>query len=107
LSIRDIIFRAIKQMNDNLESYIEITSLKLYTNLFFEGHTLEEYNFKSFSFYLQKEKDIIKIISRHNQRIKLKINFAFSTKLFSTEKLYEILNILEQQYNIEIRNPST
>ena len=94
-------------MNDNLESYIEITSLKLYTNLFFEGHTLEEYNFKSFSFYLQKEKDIIKIISRHNQRIILKINFAFSTKLFSTEKLYEILNILEQQYNIEIRNPST
>ena len=107
LPIRDIIFRAIKQMNDNLESYIEITSLKLYTNLFFEGHTLEEYNFKSFSFYLQKEKDIIKIISRHNQRIKLKINFAFSTKLSSTEKLYEILNILEQQYNIEIRNPST
>jgi hypothetical protein len=82
-------------MNDNLERYIELTSLKLYTNLFFEGHTLEEYNFKSFSFYLQKEKDIIKI------------NFAFSTKLFSTEKLYEILNILEQQYNIEIRNPST
>ena len=94
-------------MKDNLERYIELTSLKLYTNLFFEGYTLEEYNFKSFSFYLQKEKDIIKIISRHNRKIKLKINFALSTKLFSTEKLYEILNILEQQYNIEIRNPST
>jgi hypothetical protein len=94
-------------MKDNLERYIELTSLKLYTNLFFEGYTLEEYNFKSFSFYLQKEKDIIKIISRHNQKIKLKIDFSFSTKLFSTEKLYEILNILQQQYNIEIRNPST
>jgi len=94
-------------MKDNLERYIELTSLKLYTNLFFEGHTLEEYEFKSYSFYLQKEKDIIKIISRHNKRIKLKIDFAFSTKLFSTEKLYDILNILEQQYNIEIINPST
>jgi len=30
-----------------------------------------------------------------------------SLKLFSTEKLYDILNILEQQYNIEIINPST
>jgi hypothetical protein len=29
-----------------------------------------------------------------------------SLKLFSTEKLYDILNILEQQYNIEIINPS-
>jgi len=50
-------------MNDNLERYIELTSLKLYTQLFFEGHTLEEYNFKSFSFYLQKDKDIIKSLA--------------------------------------------
>ena len=93
-------------MVDNFERYIELTSLKLYTQLFFEGHTLEEYKFKSFSFYLQKDKDIIKIISRHNKRIKLKIDFAILTKLLSNEKLYDILNILEQQYNIEIINPS-
>ena len=93
-------------MNDNLESYIEITSLKLYTRLFFEGQTLEEYKFKSFSFYLQKEKDIIKIISRHNKKIKLKIDFSFSTKIFSIETFYEMLNILEQQYKIEIINSS-
>ena len=28
-------------------------------------------------------------------------------KLFSNEKLYEILNILEQQYKIEITKPTT
>ena len=94
-------------MNDNLERYLELTSLKLYTTQFFEEQTIEEYKFKSFSFYLKKEKDIIKIISRHNKRIKLKIDFSFSTKLFSNEKLYEILNILEQQYKIEITKPIT
>lgn len=94
-------------MKDNLERYLELTSLKLYTTQFFEEQTIEEYKFKSFSFYLKKEKDIIKIISRHNKRIKLKIDFSFSTKLFSNEKLYEILNILEQQYKIEITKPIT
>ena len=94
-------------MKDNLERYLELTSLKLYTTQFFEERTIEEYKFKSFSFYLRKEKDIIKIISRHNKRIKLKIDFSFSTKLFSNEKLYEILNILEQQYKIEITKPTT
>ena len=64
-------------MKDNLERYLELTSLKLYTTQFFEGQTLEEYKFKSFSFYLKKEEDIIKIISRHNKRIKLKIDFSF------------------------------
>jgi len=94
-------------MKDNLERYLELTSLKLYTTQFFEEQTIEEYKFKSFSFYLRKEKDIIKIISRHNKKIKLKIDFSFSTKLFSNEKLYEILNILEQQYKIEITKPTT
>ena len=94
-------------MKDNLERYLELISLKLYTTQFFEGQTLEEYKFKSFSFYLTKDEDIIKIISRHNKRIKLKIDFSFSTKLFSTEKLYDILNILEQQYKIEITKPTT
>ena len=61
-------------MKDNLERYLELTSLKLYTTQFFEEQTIEEYKFKSFSFYLKKEKDIIKIISRHNKRIKLKID---------------------------------
>ena len=94
-------------MKDNLKRYLELTSLKLYTTQFFEEQTIEEYKFKSFSFYLRKEKDIIKIISRHNKKIKLKIDFSFSTKLFSNEKLYEILNILEQQYKIEITKPTT
>ena len=94
-------------MKDNLERYLELISLKLYTTQFFEEQTIEEYKFKSFSFYLRKEKDIIKIISRHNKKIKLKIDFSFSTKLFSNEKLYEILNILEQQYKIEITKFTT
>jgi hypothetical protein len=93
-------------MKDNLERYIELTSLKLYTTQFFEGQALEEYNFKSFSFYLQKEKDIIKIISRHNKRIKLKIDFSFSNKIFSIERFYEMLYLLDQQYKIEIAKPS-
>ena len=37
-------------MKDNLERYLELISLKLYTTQFFEGQTLEEYKFKSFSF---------------------------------------------------------
>jgi hypothetical protein len=93
-------------MKDNLERYIELTSLKLYTTQFFEGQTLEEYKFKSFSFYLRKDEDIIKIISRHNKRIKLKIDFSFPNKIFSIERFYEMLYLLDQQYKIEIAKPS-
>ena len=94
-------------MKDNLERYIELTSLKLYTTQFFEGQTLEEYKFKSFSFYLTKDEDIIKIISRHNKRIKLKIDFSFYNKIFSIERFYEMLYLLDQQYKIEITKPTT
>jgi|688.fasta_scaffold2459698_1 hypothetical protein len=94
-------------MKDNLERYLELISLKLYTTQFFEGQTLEEYKFKSFSFYLTKDEDIIKIISRHNKRIKLKIDFSFSNKIFSIERFYEMLYLLDQQYKIEITKPTT
>ena len=67
-------------MKDNLERYLELTSLKLYTTQFFEGQTLEEYKFKSFS---------------------------FSNKIFSIERFYEMLYLLDQQYKIEITKPTT
>ena len=94
-------------MKDNLVRYLELTSLKLYTTQFFEEQTLEEYKFKSFSFYLTKDEDIIKIISRHNKIIKLKIDFSFSNKIFCIERFYEMLYLLDQQYKIEITKPTT
>jgi len=51
----------------NLNNYIEYTSLKLYVTEFSQGHKVERYHYKSFSFKLKKEKDSVKILSKHHK----------------------------------------
>ncbi len=88
----------------NLNNYLEYTSLKLYTQLFFEGLEVEDYNYKSFSFYLNKQLDKIQIISKHNTLERLFMNFDIEEKSFNTHILFTILNFIEQTYNKELKN---
>jgi len=89
----------------NLNNYLEYTSLKLYTTQYFEGLEVEDYNYKSFSFHINKQLDKIQIISKHNTEEKLFMNFDIEKKSFSIHILLTILDFIEQTYNREINNP--
>ena len=89
----------------NINSYLEYTSLKLYITEFFEGLKMEDYNYKSFSFQLNKQLDKIQIISKHNTEERLFMNFDIHEKSFNPHILFTILNFIEQSYNNEIKNP--
>jgi hypothetical protein len=89
----------------NLDHYLEYTSLKLYITQYFEGLEVEDYNYKSFSFHINKHLDKIRIISKHNIEERLFMNFDIEKKSFNTHTLFTILNIIEQTYNREINNP--
>jgi hypothetical protein len=91
--------------NMNLDHYLEYTSLKLYITQYFEGLEVEDYNYKSFSFHINKHLDKIQIISKHNIEERLFMNFDIEKKSFNTHTLFTILNIIEQTYNREINNP--
>ena len=89
----------------NLNYYLEYTSLKLYTTQYFEGLEVEDYNYKSFSFHINKQLDKIQIISKHNTIERLFMNFDIEEKSFNPHILLTILNFIEQSYNREINNP--
>ena len=89
----------------NIDSYLEYTSLKLYITEFFEGREMEDYNYKSFSFHINKQLDKIQIISKHNTEERLFMSFDIQEKSFNTHTLFTILNFIEQSYNQEINNP--
>ncbi len=89
----------------NIDSYLEYTSLKLYITEFFEGREMEDYNYKSFSFHINKQLDKIRIISKHNTEERLFMSFDIQEKSFNTHTLFTILNFIEQSYNQEINNP--
>jgi hypothetical protein len=89
----------------NIDSYLEYTSLKLYITEFFEGLEVEDYNYKSFSFHINKQLDKIQIISKHNTEKRLFMNFDIEEKSFNPHILFTILNMIEQTFNNEIKNP--
>ena len=89
----------------NIDDYLEYTSLKIYITEFFEGLKVEDYNYKSFSFHLNKQLDKIQIISKHNTIERFFMNFDIQEKSFSPHILFTILNFIEQSYNNEINNP--
>ena len=89
----------------NLDHYLEYTSLKLYITQYFEGLEVEDYNYKSFSFHINKQLDKIRIISKHNTEERLFMSFDIQEKSFNTHTLFTILNFIEQSYNQEINNP--
>jgi len=89
----------------NLDHYLEYTSLKLYITQYFEGLEVEDYNYKSFSFHINKQSNKIRIISKHNTIENLFMNFDIEKKSFNTHTLFTILNFIEQSYNREINNP--
>jgi hypothetical protein len=89
----------------NLNHYLEYTSLKIYITEFFEGREMEDYNYKSFSFHINKQLDKIQIISKHNTEERLFMNFDIKEKSFNSHILFTILNFIEQSYNNEIKNP--
>jgi hypothetical protein len=66
---------------------------------------MEDYNYKSFSFHLNKQLDKIQIISKHNTLERLFMNFDIEEKSFNPHILFTILNLIEQTYNKEIKNP--
>jgi len=90
----------------NLNYYLEYTSLKLYTTQYFEGLEVEDYNYKSFSFHINKQLDKIQIISKHNTEEKLFMNFDIEEKSFSIHILLTILDFIEQAYNKKYTNQS-
>ena len=89
----------------NIDDYLEYTSLKIYITEFFEGLDMEDYNYKSFSFHLNKQLDKIQIISKHNTIERFFMNFDIQEKSFSPHILFTILNFIEQSYNNETKNP--
>ncbi len=89
----------------NIDDYLEYTSLKIYITEFFEGLEVEDYNYKSFSFHINKQLDKIQIISKHNTIERLFMNFDIQEKSFNPHILFTILNFIEQSYNNEIKNP--
>jgi len=89
----------------NLNYYLEYTSLKLYITQYFEGLEVEDYNYKSFSFHINKQLDKIQVISKHNTIERLFMNFDIEEKSFNPHILLTILNFIEQSYNREINNP--
>jgi hypothetical protein len=66
---------------------------------------MEDYNYKSFSFHINKQLDIIQIRSKHNTEERLFMNFNIEEKSLNPHILFTILNLIEQTYNNEINNP--
>ncbi len=90
----------------NLNNYLEYTSLKLYATEFSQGHKVERYKYKSFSFKLKKEKDSVKILSKHNKNKELTEVCILQKKSFNIHTLLIMLELTEKAYNKKYTNQS-
>jgi hypothetical protein len=90
----------------NLNNYIEYTSLKIYATEFSQGHKVERYYYKSFSFKLKKVKDTVKIISKHDKNKDLTEVCLLQKKSFNVNTLLIMLELIEQAYNKKYTNQS-